>query len=233
LLTSPLLALALAFLSRRLDGGFVVRWLILSVLTWLAYSVNTILEAAIFTTLAAASPFTALIQFVGSFSCGAVVAVLFRPQDGVQPFSARVRAFFGSRPWSQWAWRLALAAVVFMPIYLFFGRLVVPFTYNYYREGLVGLTAPGWDRIIPVLFVRSVLFLVASLPVLCAWRESRRSLILLLGFAMFVLVGGLGLIGGYWLPLSVRLFHGVEILADSMVYAWVLVTLLVSGPQRV
>jgi hypothetical protein len=38
------------------------------------------------------------------------------------------------------------------------------------------------------------------------------------------------LLGGYWLPLSVRVFHGLEILADSMAYAWVLVMLLVSRP---
>jgi hypothetical protein len=230
LLISPLLAVALGFLSRRLRGGFVVRWLILSLLTWLAYSVNTLLEAAIFTTMATASPFTAVIQFVGSFACGAVVATLFRPEEGDRPFAAGLRTFFHARPWSRWAWRLAVAAVLFMPIYLFFGRMVVPFTYEYYREGLVGLTAPGWDRILPVLFIRSVLFLVASLPVLVAWRDSRRSLILALGFAMFVLVGALGLLGGYWLPLSVRVFHGLEILADSMVYAWLLVMLLVSRP---
>jgi hypothetical protein len=36
--------------------------------------------------------------------------------------------------------------------------------YEYYRQELVGLTAPGWDQILPVLFVRSVLFLAASLP---------------------------------------------------------------------
>jgi hypothetical protein len=107
--------------------------------------------------------------------------------------------------------------------------MVVPFTYEYYREELVGLTAPGWEQILPVLFVRSVLFLVASLPVLVAWHGSRRSLILALGFAMFVLVGALGLLEGYWLPLSVRVFHGLEIMADSMVYSWVLVVLLVGS----
>jgi hypothetical protein len=231
LLTSPLLALALALLSRRLQGSFVVRWLILSLLTWLAYSVNTLLEAAIFTTLATASPYTAVIQFVGSLACGAAVAALFRPPEEVPPFAAAMRAFFRRRPRSQWAWRLVLAAVVFMPIYLFFGRMVVPFTYEYYREELVGLTAPGWEQILPVLFVRSVLFLLASLPVLVAWHGSRRSLILALGFAMFVLVGALGLLEGYWLPLSVRVFHGLEIMADSMVYSWVLVVLLVSPPD--
>jgi hypothetical protein len=44
-----------------------------------------------------------------------------------------------------------------------------------------------------------------------------------------VLVGALGLLEGYWLPLSVRVFHGLEILADSMVYSWVLVVLLVGS----
>ncbi|NIN68838.1 MAG: hypothetical protein GTO63_29965 [Anaerolineae bacterium] len=67
---------------------------------------------------------------------------------------------------SQWAWRLAVDAVAFMPIYLSFGRLVTPFTYDYYLEQMAGLTAPGLGQILPVLFARSVLSLAASLPVL-------------------------------------------------------------------
>ncbi|HUS70020.1 MAG TPA: hypothetical protein VM075_04495 [Anaerolineae bacterium] len=231
LLASPLLTLALAFLSRGLQGRFVERWLILSFLSWIAYGVNTLLEAAIFTTMGSATPFTAVTMLGGSLACAALVAALFRPEDGGQGLSANARAFFARRPAAQWAWRLLLAAVAFVPIYLFFGRLVVPFTYEYYRQELVGLTAPGWDQILPVLFVRSALFLAACLPVLLAWSKSRRSLALSLGFALFVLVGGMGLIGGYWMPVSIRLFHGLEILADSMVHAWVLVLLLVKAPQ--
>ncbi len=53
-----------------------------------------------------------------------------------------------------------------MPIYLSFGRLVTPFTYDYYLEQMAGLTAPGLGQILPVLFARSVLSLAASLPVL-------------------------------------------------------------------
>jgi hypothetical protein len=231
LLSSPLLALALALLSSRMEGGFLTRWLILSLLTWVAYSVNTVLEASIFTTFGAASPFTILIQLVGSLACAAAVAVLFRPQDAGRGFLTSVGEFFARRSAREWAWRLPLAAVVFMPVYLFFGRLIVPLTYAYYQQELAGLTAPGWGQILPVLFVRSVLFLVASLPVLITWCKSRRSLILWLGFALFVLVGAMGLIGGYWMPTSVRLYHSLEILADSLVYAWALVLLLGKAPQ--
>jgi hypothetical protein len=231
LLTSPLLALALAILSPGMGGGFLARWLILSFLTWVTYSVNTLLEAAIFTTTGAATPFTALIQLAGSLVCGAAVAALFHPQDPGRGFFAELRKFFARRTAMDWGWRLALAAVAFMPIYLFFGRLVVPFTYEYYQQELVGLTAPGWGQILPVLFVRSVLFLAAWLPVLVTWRTSRRGLVLSLGFALFVLVGALGLIGGYWMPVSMRLFHGLEILADSLVYSWVIVILLWARPK--
>jgi hypothetical protein len=231
LLSSPLLALALAFLSTRMEGGFLSRWLILSSLTWVAYSVNTVLEASIFTTFGAASSFTVLIQLVGSLACAAAVAFLFRPQDGGSGFSISMREFFARRSTRQWAWRLPLAAVIFMPIYVIFGRLVVPFTYQYYQQELAGLTAPGWGQILPILFVRSVLFLLVSLPVLFTWRKSRSSLVFSLGFALFVLVGALGLIGGYWMPTNVRIIHGLEILADSLVYAWALVLLLGKVPS--
>jgi hypothetical protein len=226
LLTSPLLALALALLSRGLQGGFVARWLILSFFTWITYSVNTLLEAAIFTTFGTASGFTAVIQLAGSLVCGAAVAALFRPQAVGRGFLTNVRGFFARRTAMQWGWRLPLAAVAFMPIYLFFGRLVVPFTYEYYSEELAGLTAPGWGQILPVLFLRSVLFLAATLPVLVTWRLSRRGLVFSLGFALSVLVGALGLIVGYWMPVSMRVVHGLEILADSLVYSWVIVILL-------
>lgn len=231
LLTSPLLALALAILARGMGGGFLSRWLILSFFTWVTYGVNTLLEAAIFTTMGAATPFTALIQLVGSLACGATVAALFPPQDQGRGLIADLREFFARRTATEWSWRLALAAVAFMPIYLFFGRLVVPFTYQYYQQELMGLTAPGWGQILPVLFVRSVLFLMACLPVLVAWRRSRRGVVLSLGFALFVVVGALGLIGGYWMPVSIRLFHGLEILADSLVYSWVIVILLRATPR--
>jgi len=232
-LVSPILALALSFVSRGIQGRFVTRWLILSFLIWVAYGVNTLLEAAIFTTLEAASLFTAVMWLFGSFTCGALVASLFPPKPKPEGFAANLKAFFAHRDVREWAWRLPVASVAFMPIYLFFGRLVVPFTYEYYRQGLLELATPGWGQILPVLFVRSVLFLVVSLPIIITWQESRRCLFLSLGFAMFVLVGGLGLMLAYWLPLSLRLIHGLEILADSLVYAWVLVVLLAKKPMDI
>jgi hypothetical protein len=67
--------------------------------------------------------------------------------------------------------------------------------------------------------------MLACLPVLIAWHHSRHSLMLSLGWALFVLVGLLNLMQAVWLPATLRLTHILEILADSFVYAWVLVML--------
>jgi hypothetical protein len=58
------------------------------------------------------------------------------------------------------------------------------------------------------------------------------SLFYSLGFALFVLVGLLYMLGAYYMPLEVRLPHTLEILVDSFAYAGVLVILLVKSDSH-
>ena len=229
LLGSPVLALALALLARGMTGAFVTRALILTFLMWIANTLNTQLEAAIFTTNASDFGFSLVSFFVASLLCGGAVAWLFPPAAPGGGFAAAWQKFFAQRSVVGWAWRLPLAAVAFMPIYFFFGLLVVPFIIEYYTQNMYGLQSPPLERLLLVLFVRSVLFLLACLPVLAVWQGTRRHLTLALGLALFVLVGFLGLFSAHWLPLSVRVPHSIEILADEFVYAWALTALLVKG----
>jgi hypothetical protein len=74
---------------------------------------------------------------------------------------------------------------------------------------------------------RSALFLLVCLPVMRRWQGSRRSLWLSLGMSFFVLTAFMAVITAYWFPWQMRLFHGLELLADSMVYTAVLVLLFV------
>lgn len=227
LMTSPILALALSLIAQGITGGWVTRTLILSGLTYITYTLNTVLDASIYlTAYASTSAFTTISAIVPSLFCGCAVALLFPPKEKPQSFVAAWKTFFGQRKPSQWLWRLLLASVAFMPIYIFFGLLVNPITGEYYRHNMFGLKAAGWDEILPVLFVRSLLFFLACLPIFVTWQKSERSLLLNLGTSLFVLVGFLYMLMGYWLPLIVRIPHSVEILADSFVYAGVLMWLL-------
>lgn len=226
LVVSLILAGCLAILARNISGGFVSRWLTLSLLVWIAYGVNNILEGAIFTSMSAASLFTIVLFFLASFLCGAAVAWLFPPQDKGADFSSAARDYFAGRSAGSWVWRIAAAFLAFPLIYLAFGRLIAPLVIDYYEQGQFGLSLPGWDQILPILFIRSLLFLIACLPLMITWQGSKRKLFLTLGLALFLLVGGLSMLQAYWMPATLRIIHSLEILAGELLYSAVLVALL-------
>jgi hypothetical protein len=230
LLESPLMALALVLVGRGLGGGLLPRALALSSFTWVAYTLNTAIETLAFTTpTIEGALFTTVSFLVPSVLCATTVALLFPAEDKGKGLADAAKEFFGRRPAGAWVWRIAVAAVAFVPIYLFFGSLVAPMTADYFQESMYGLRQPGRDEILLVLLVRSILFLLACLPIVAMWQQSNRRLFLGMGFALFVLVGLLYMLGAYYMPLTIRVPHALEILADSFVYAGVLVVLLAKG----
>jgi hypothetical protein len=227
MLATPLIVLALALLARGLGGSFIARAGTLAFFTWIAYTVNTQLEASIVSEFSKAIPFALVTNAVPAVLCGACVAWLF-PSDTRASTRQVFDAYWSRRSAASWAWRLALGAVAFMPIYWVFGLIVLPFTEQYYRQNLFGLTMPTIEQLLPILFVRSLLFFAACLPILVLWQKSRWDLFWRLGVALYLLVGLIYMLTGTWLPLSVRVPHALEMLADEFVYAGVLVGLLAS-----
>ena len=225
LLISLILAVTLAILSRNLSGGFVGRWLTISMLVWITYGVNNVLEGAIFTTMSAASLFTVVLFGIASLLCGAAVAWLFPPKNKGDDFLISARIFLTRHSTASRAWRFLAALLAFPLVYLSFGRLIAPFVMEFYEQGLFGLSLPAWDQILPILFLRSLLFLLACLPVLILLQASPRRMFWVLGLTLFLLVGGLSMLQAYWLPAELRLIHSLEILADELVYAGILVVL--------
>lgn len=227
-LTSPLLVLVLAQIARELGGGLLPRALTISFFTWVTYTLNTVIESMAFTTTTVEGALFTMISFlVPCTFVGSVVALLFPSGEKAEGLMTMVGMFFTRRPIGGWIWRIAVAALAFVPIYLFFGSLVVPLTAQYYQEGMYGLRMPGQAEIFLVLLVRSLLFLLTCLPIIILWRGSKWSLFLNLAIAIFVLVGFLYMLGAYYMPLAVRIPHTVEILADSFAYAGILTILLV------
>jgi len=144
-------------------------------------------------------------------------------------FSEKLYRFFKTHTTRQWIWRLSLAVVSFPIIYFIFGIMASPFVMDYYQQSDLGLAIPGVGVIIGVQVFRSILFLLATIPILITWTSNKKQLVLFLGLAHFVFVFSYDFILAIQLPLSLELIHGVEILLDSMIYAWVIVKLLSEG----
>jgi hypothetical protein len=226
LFTSLILALGLAMLSRGLSSGFLSRWFILFFFLWIAYGVNTYLEATIFSTMSAASVYALVLYLPASLLCAAAAAWLFPPVMKGDGFVTQIRTFFAGQTSGKWTWRLIAAFLAFPLAYLTFGNLIAPIVLPYYLQGTNELALPGWNQILPVLTIRSLLFLLICLPILIVWNLSNRRLFITLGVTLFILVGGVAMIQAYWMPTVLRATHGLEIFADEMVYAGALTLLL-------
>jgi hypothetical protein len=233
LMESPILGLAIVLIARGLDGGMLLRAAVLSLFTWVVYTLNTSIESLAFTTTTMEGALFTIISFLfPCIFCGTAAAWLIPPNEEGKRLVLMLKGFFGSRRTGAWIWRLAVAAVIYAPIYLLFGSLVVPLTSRYFQEGMYGLRLPSQEEILLVLLVRSVMFLLACLPIIILWGRTNWSLFLNLGFALFVMVGFLYMLGAYYMPLAVRVPHTLEILAGSFVHAGFLVLLLVKGRDQ-
>jgi hypothetical protein len=208
----------LAFLSTRIHGSFLLRWLLLAAFGWVIYSATTYIEAIIYTTFESASLYKVVMDLVGFVLAAALAAAFFRP-----PVTTENRPLPLTS--SSWAWRIAAAWIAFPVIYLSFGKLVEPFVIDVYRQGLLEMRAPGWGQIIPTQLLRSLMLLAVCLPLVRRWIGSRTTLWASLTAALFLLTGGFYMIQAYWFPVGFRLIHSLEILADSAVYIAVLTVL--------
>ncbi|MCA1801216.1 MAG: hypothetical protein LC662_02025 [Rhodothermaceae bacterium] len=225
LFSSFFVAIAFALLSPHLHTGFLARWLILTLLAWITLGINTALEATVFTPAMASFGFVMVTYGIAGLAGAAAIAKMVAPPEEHPPFMLQGRRFFTMYEPKLLTLFMVIAVVAFPVIYVIFGWMVQPLIIGFYEEQLAGLRLPGWGELIQVQLLRSLLFLIACLPVLMVWHGSPRSLWLRLGISLFILVGGVFMFQSYWLPAEMRVFHSLEILADSVAYAGVLVLL--------
>jgi len=210
------IAVALAGMAVGLAGRWWERVAILAAFIYVVYGVGTVIEASIFTTLGGEVPL-AVMHLPPSVLGALAVPLLFAAPSG-EDFRERAAAFFSGWKQGKLAARIGLAVLAFPFFYYLFGMMVAPIVTPHYAR-LDFLITPPLPTMLKVLFTRSVLLLLVSLPVIVAWRESRGRLILALGIGHFVAVGLAALIQATFFPAVLRWTHGIEILADSICYA--------------
>ena len=226
LLASLLLAACIVPVTRGLAGSTIHRWIILAAFVYVSYGLNNQIEAAVFTT---AGGFTTMVLMfiIPCALISAAAVVLIRHAGGPS-----ISTVFADRPVSRWWWRAVLAWLSFPLIYFFFGMLIYPMVREVYEAPDSGLALPSGDVVLRTVLLRSLLFLLVTIPILRSWTRSRTALAVALGIAFTATVGLVGLVQAHWWPISMRVVHGVEICADSFAYAWVLVALLVPRSSR-
>jgi len=223
-------ALGLAAMATGLAGRWWERWAILSIFLFAINGVGNAIETTIFTTLG--GPVGAALGFLlPSVLCALAVALLFPPPSEAT-LAQKASEFFSQWKPSSLVSRFVLAILAFPIVYFVFGMIVAPIVTPYYAE-LDFLKIPAMSTLVPVLHLRSTLIFLVTLPIIIGWNSSRARFILGLGLGNATAVGLGGLVQVTFFPAVLRWTHGIEILVDGLVYAWVLALLFLPKTRRV
>jgi hypothetical protein len=233
LAASLLLAVGTAPLAHGLRGSFASRAVVLAIFVYVCASLNNVIEATRFMVAYAKGGALNLAAFqaLPCFLFALAMALWSGSNNGSSSFAATLKRFFSQCGLLSWSWRILAAVACFPVVYFVFGMTVAPFVVPYYREAGFGLIIPKFGTMLSTASGRSILYLLATLPVLILWNGTRRRLTVGLGLALTVMVGWFPLLQASFLPTALRVAHSLEICADSFVYALALV-LLLAGRQR-
>jgi len=186
-------------------------------------------ETALFTTMSFSFQVFILFQhLLLNLVLAVLIGFLFTPENISTELINEVKSYFAKRSGKNWLWRFALAAVLFFPIYYFFGWVFSPITVPFYNrpELGLGLVIPSFEVWLPVEILRGLIYAITMIPILAVFRMPKWRLGLWMGLILAV-VGAVvpQLINASW-PLPLRIGHGVEMVLDSftqgLMTAWLL-----------
>ena len=211
------------------------RWS-LTLLVWLELLVveflNNYVEAYFFTTRYS-NP-AVLVQSVASALISSVItatAAALLLGYRISGITASLKEYLSTRTSRSWALRIVVGSVAYYPIYFFFGLLITPFVLPYYNDPSFGLRIPSFAVMIPVELFRGFVYTLVLLPLLATVVGGRTTKFIALAAMLYIPGGLIALLGNPGIPAPIIPFHGLEILADSIVYGLVLSRVL-SRPER-
>lgn len=218
-------AITLGELSRRLQQPFVPRLLTLFLFIYLVAGLGQVLEQLLFTT-ATNLGFGSISALVQAALFSLAVGALWRPAQAERSFRRALPRFFSARRPADWAWRLLVAWLIYLPIYRGVGLLISPIVAPLYQAEMFGLVLPDAGAMVDMQYLRGALYLLAVLPILVLWPRSKQTLWLWLGLAIFIQIAATPILLAYWYPLPFRLVHALELTVDSFAQAYLYTQLL-------
>lgn len=218
-------AIILGELSRRLQQPFVPRVFTLFLFNYLVYGLGQVMEQILFTTTTSLG-YGSVSNLVQAALLALAVGALWRPTKAERTFRETLPQFFGARRPVDWAWRLIVAWLIYLPIYWGMGRLVSPLVAPLYKATEFGLVLPETVAMIDMQYLRGALYLLAVLPIIVLWRGSRRALWLWVGSAILIQIAVTPILLAYWYPLAFRMAHALELIIDSFAQAYLYAQLL-------
>ncbi len=234
-----LFGLVLGPLAARLPLRLPERIGVLFLTLFILNQLTNVIEALFFTTIPAVEwSFSLFVSAVEHAGLAVLLALLYRPQSGLRSVFAVLGELLSRRGWLDWLARFAAAAVLFVVVYLFFGMVVAPYVVPFYQNPALGLrlAIPGFNVILPLEVGRGLLHALVLFPLIALLREgtarSRWGIAFWIASVLVVLGSWIPMLSSSFWPAEMRVAHGLELMADGIVYGLLLVRLMAPGRPR-
>jgi len=232
LVTGLLYGIILLYVESRLHASRIKRILVIAFPIYAIQFLNPVLEGYFFTTRLD-SPATLLgaiiFGFVLALLYSTAASLIFPPEASAKPsegYNLNLPGFMSPL-------KVVLAALSWPLIYFVFGSIIAPVVSPYYNDpqSPYYLVLPDLGTIMVVQALRGFIYVASLIPLLSSLRLGARSMLLTLtglmyvggGLAIFVIVEAF--------PLTLKVVHGLEIFADSLVFSAVLTYLSARRPS--
>lgn len=185
------------------------------------YFTNSVPNAAIFIAATVAG-------LVVTFLEAVLTGILFKGNFEDASFRVSFFEYYSKRGFTDWIKRILLCSMAYFPIYYTFGSIIAPLVLRYYNNPTPGidLVIPPLTVIIPLEFLRGFLYVLALLPIISSLKLTNRTMFFCIASFIYIVGAFVPFIAYSTLPVFLRLIHGSEILADSIVYGGVMTYLL-------
>lgn len=228
LVSGIIIASVMGLISLKLTLPQLTRYFIILLVLYVVGFANNIMEYYFFST---ATIIRILHESVYMLSAHLAVATiiffLFQPTHVTENLTTHLKEYFAQRSFSSWIWRFIVAALLYFVIYLTFGAIVSPIVLPYYHDPSLGLEltlerALSFNVIIPLEFMRGLIYTIVLLPIIVVSKMQGQELIFWLG-TILTLVGAVApLLSNQQWPIILRVVHGLEITADSFTFSYIL-----------
>ena len=129
--------------------------------------------------------------------------------------------------WGQWLWRLALIALSWAVLFVFFGAVVyLPLAHELDPSALKALVSPdlpSWT--LPFQMIRALIWTLLTLPVIRMLKGSWRETGFIIALLYSVLLGS-NLLIPTGMPVGLQVAHLAEVCGEAFVFGWIVVGLL-------
>ena len=178
---------------------------------------------------------TLMSGFILALAVVSLICYLWKQEDNPEArIGQQIKSYFSSRSMISWVWRFSLVWLMFYILTMIIGLVAYPFTKPYLDDPMntLGMVIPSMITLFAITQLRSLIYILVTLPFVVFWKSSKKNLFLYLALINVIQYPLLGDGLAYFWPVMYRAVDGIVLALHVTIMSWLYVTMLWKGVRN-